>query len=144
MSINGVSTIISLVTWTIRRLCNFVNTSSIYRLPSWSKMQMTIPLQSLKNGSQRSVNSFCGGWITYTAFNWVASFLHHVFYGQSIEYVPVYNVTNIPATSQRSAFFLQRSLQKPYHLLNMSDKGTSTSINCVPNIIHGLCNCTNP
>jgi len=52
-----------------------------------------------------SINIFCGGLATYTAIKCIVLFLNCVLRGQSLQYVLVYNLTNMHAMSHRSDFF---------------------------------------
>ena len=51
-----------------------------------------------------SVNNLYGGSVSYTAMKCIALFLNRVLHGQSVQYVHVYNFTNIHAMSHRSDF----------------------------------------
>jgi len=65
-------------------------------------MLSTISHTHLKNESQRSVNTFCGGSASCTTTYCIAFFLNRVISLQLSLYVPMFNFTNMHAVSHRS------------------------------------------
>jgi len=105
MSVNGASTIFGLASWTIWGLQRGVNPWSTYRLPGWAKMLLTISHPPTTIERSPSIDNFCGGSVSYTAKNCIASLPNWVLRGQSFQSVLVYNFTNMHAMSHRSDFF---------------------------------------
>ena len=95
------------------------------------------------NEWQHSINSFCGGSVSYTATNCIALFLNWVFNGQSFQYVFVYNFPNMNAMSHRSYLFLLIALETIFEnqlstLLQRIFDNLSSRMTQLPNCHHDV------
>jgi len=104
ISVIGVSMILGPAFWIIWGLWNGNDSQSTYQLPSWAKMLLKILCLPPTIECPWSVNSFCGGSVSYTAMKCIALLLNWVLRDQSFQYVLVYNFRNMHAMSHRSDF----------------------------------------
>jgi hypothetical protein len=105
ISVNGSSTIVDFASWIIQGLWNGINSQSTYP----HSMLATVLLSTERPPSRieywQGVNTFCWGSVCYTEIHCIALFLNYVLLGQSVQYIVVYNITNVHAMSERSVCF---------------------------------------
>jgi len=104
-SVNGASTIFEPASWILYGCWNAANPQSTHRQPVTAKLPVTMLCLPPTIECPQSVNNFCGGSASCTAIKCIVLFLNCVLHGQALQYVLVYNITNMHAMSHRSDCF---------------------------------------
>jgi len=104
-SVTGTSTIFDLASLMLYGRWNAANPPSTHWQRSSANRPVMISCSPPTIECPRSVNNFCWSSASCKAMKHIVLFLNCVLCGQSLQYVLIYNFTNMHAMSHRSDFF---------------------------------------
>jgi len=105
MSVNGVSTISYVASVIIQVQWSAAIPQSTYPQPVWAKILVMILHLPPTIECPSSVNHSCGGSASYHGMKCIDVFLNCALRSQSVQYVAVFNLTNMHTMSDRYDFF---------------------------------------